>query len=358
MEINLIIPAAGKSSRFNSGKPKWMRTHPDGKLMIEHSIETFLVNSLKCNLYLIITEELEFNFKVTEYLKNTSLPLKEIIILNSQTHSPAETILKGFHQMSNFNLNLPTIIKDSDNFVDISINEDIFTENFTVGCDLNSFDVGKIKNKSFLILNDLNYVVDFVEKRVVSDTISVGTHCIKDMLTFINKIDNLVGKMPDTEIYLSHIIASLIYEGVNFKAIFAENYIDFGTQKDWNDIFKKHTTYFVDFDGTLVKNKGKYGSNNWFDKNDIIIPSNVDLISKLQKNGAEIIITTSRPEILHDYIREFLSSYNILPKAIICSLNHSPRIIINDFANTNPYPSCSAINLKRDSDLSDYFQYE
>ena len=35
----LIIPCAGKSSRFPNMKPKWMLTHPDGKLMIEKSIE-------------------------------------------------------------------------------------------------------------------------------------------------------------------------------------------------------------------------------------------------------------------------------------------------------------------------------
>jgi hypothetical protein len=31
----LIIPAAGRSSRFSTNKPKWLLTHPHGKLMIE-----------------------------------------------------------------------------------------------------------------------------------------------------------------------------------------------------------------------------------------------------------------------------------------------------------------------------------
>ena len=31
----LLIPCAGKSNRFPNMKPKWMLTHPDGKLMIE-----------------------------------------------------------------------------------------------------------------------------------------------------------------------------------------------------------------------------------------------------------------------------------------------------------------------------------
>ena len=31
-------------------------------------------------------------------------------------------------------------------------------------------------------------------------------------------------------------------------------------------------------------------------------------------------------------------------------LNHSKRTVINDFSPTNPYPSCGAINISRDSD--------
>lgn len=35
----LIIPCAGKSSRFPNMKPKYMLTHPDGKLMVEKAME-------------------------------------------------------------------------------------------------------------------------------------------------------------------------------------------------------------------------------------------------------------------------------------------------------------------------------
>ena len=34
-------------------------------------------------------------------------------------------------------------------------------------------------------------------------------------------------------------------------------------------------------------------------------------------------------------------------KALIMGLNHSERVIVNDFSDSNPYPSCSAINIPR-----------
>ena len=37
-------------------------------------------------------------------------------------------------------------------------------------------------------------------------------------------------------------------------------------------------------------------------------------------------------------------------------LNHSKRIIINDYANSNPYPSCDSINIKRNSDSLDTYK--
>jgi hypothetical protein len=36
-------------------------------------------------------------------------------------------------------------------------------------------------------------------------------------------------------------------------------------------------------------------------------------------------------------------------------MNHAARVIINDFATTNPYPSGMAITLPRNASLKDYF---
>ena len=354
----MIIPAAGKSSRYNAGKPKWMRTHPNGELMIEHSINSFLkTDDINVNIFLITLKEIDNEFKVLETLSSSNIVFKEIILLENATSSPVETIYKGIKNSKYINLALPSLFKDSDNFVEIEFNKNVLKNNFTVGCDLNVFDVSNIKNKSFLIYNDLNKVTDFIEKSVVSDTISVGTHFILNTIEFIYNIEKLLKLNIDEELYLSHVIANMILENVQFDVVLASNYIDFGTQNEWDNIFKKHTTYFLDFDGTLVYNKGKYGENNWFEKNDKPLTNNLRLVSELQKNGGTIIITTSRCSSLKEYIADFLKGHDIIPKDIICDLNHSPRTIINDFANTNPYPSCEAINIPRNEDLTKFFNY-
>lgn len=359
MEINLIIPAGGRSSRYNEGKPKWLRTHPDGKLMIEHAVDALVNPDIIVHTYLITSNDYQEKYDVKSILKDSTLSSCNLILLKNQTNSAVETIYEGIKNCTDeFNYDLPTLLKDSDNFVQLPNNIPWGKENFTVGVNLNFFDVGRINSKSFLVTDEFNNVIDFIEKKVISDKISVGTHCLNNFELFMRKAESFLNDEKALEIYNSHIIAELIYENYQFSYVEAEKYVDFGTQKEWNQIFKNHSTYFVDFDGTLVQNKGKYGKNNWATLDDKPLLDNIRIFRELKEKGGKIVITTSRSENYKDYIFEFLKTNELTVDCIICDLNHSPRVIVNDFANTNPYPSCNAISIPRNGDLSNYFQYD
>ena len=62
-----------------------------------------------------------------------------------------------------------------------------------------------------------------------------------------------------------------------------------------------------------------------------------------------MIITTSRPGNQKKYIKNLLKKFNIKAKYILTDLLHAKRALINDFSETNPFPSSIAINLERDS---------
>ena len=138
-----------------------------------------------------------------------------------------------------------------------------------------------------------------------------------------------------------------------FDAIYANDYEDWGTINEWLKIQNKMTTYFIDVDGVIFKNSGKYGLINWCN-NDNLIESNVAKIIELQKNGSQIIITTSRTEEYREALLNKLNKVGIHPHAVVMGLNHSCRVIINDFAPTNPYPSAKAINIPRNGDITKY----
>ena len=76
----------------------------------------------------------------------------------------------------------------------------------------------------------------------------------------------------------------------------------------------------------------------------------------MQEQGAQIVITTSRTEEFRKPLEKLLDSVGIKPYAILMGMNHAARVVINDFAPTNPYPSGIAITLPRNANIKEYFE--
>jgi hypothetical protein len=356
MKPIVVIPAAGRSSRFNGLSPKWMRTHPDGNLMIQKSLQTF--NGKDFDIYLITTSEIEEKFSVIEKLK-LALPNINVIILNNSTKSSVETLLLGLEKIGKLiNIDTPLFVKDVDNLVEFDWENFDMNTSSSIGLDIKSNIVNNIANKSFIVVNENGLITDFVEKEIVSNVISVGTHFFKTALEALTTAQLLLTNNVDQtyELYTSHLISYNIYSGIEYIMIPAIKYEDFGTQIEWDKVRDDYKTIFVDFDGTLVENRGRYSNPNWFSRSDIPLEKNMEIIKKLHNNGSQIVITTSRSSSEKEYIRDFLLKFNIRAHEIICDLNHSERVIINDFFDTNKYPTASAINLPRNGDLSKYFR--
>jgi 2-C-methyl-D-erythritol 4-phosphate cytidylyltransferase len=91
--ITLIIPCAGKSSRYPGIKPKWMFTHPDGKIMLEKSVTPFLKNKKIKKKIITITKEIEKKFQVKFLIKQMFANQLKVLVLNSQTKSASETVM-------------------------------------------------------------------------------------------------------------------------------------------------------------------------------------------------------------------------------------------------------------------------
>ena len=97
------------------------------------------------------------------------------------------------------------------------------------------------------------------------------------------------------------------------------------------------------------------GKKNWYNNRETI-PENMNEIKNLQEQGAQIVITTSRTEEFRKDLEEILSENGIKPYALLMGLNHAARVVINDFAPTNPYPSGIAVTIPRNSLIGDYLK--
>jgi histidinol phosphatase-like enzyme len=117
-------------------------------------------------------------------------------------------------------------------------------------------------------------------------------------------------------------------------------------------------TLFIDIDGVLVKNGGEYFEPKWGWCEPL--EKNVKLINRLYDTGkVMVILTTARSEKYEHETIDDLKHAGVKYHRIMYGLLHSQRILINDFANSNPYPSAVAINIKRDIDqLDDYLKHK
>lgn len=347
----LIIPCAGKSNRFPNMRPKWMLTHPDGELMIEHAIKG-LNSDIFDRIIITIVEPHNKQYDAKLVLEQVFGDNKkvEICLLDDFTKSASETVYLTLEKM---NVKGAFVVKDSDNCVLVDVPNPI--TNSITGYDLNKHpDVSNIPAKSFLLVNEQNIIQDIIEKKVVSNIICLGVYAFKDAQIFIDGYKELLKNKIDGELFISHVISYLL--GTNkevFEYIEAKRYDDWGTLNEWTRVQKDYRSYFVDVDGVLMKNCGKFGAVNW-DNNKEIILENMQTIKKLQDKGGQIIITTSRPEKYRKDLEEILAQNGIKPYCIIMGMNHASRVIINDFAPTNPYPSAVAISLPRNSLIGEY----
>lgn len=343
----LILPVAGESSRYPNMRPKWLLTMPDGLLMIEKS-----VSKINCNkfdkVFVIANKKHLDNFVnrkllLTSLKKNISKKL-ELIELTKKTSCSAETVVNFLKKKK---LNGSILIKDCDS--SFSINENHISkknlENSVYAVDINNIDLIDAKNKSYIEVDKLNVITNIVEKKIISNLFCCGAYAFRSNHEFMDNAKELLKFSKN--VYISHVILKMILNRVFFKHYQASEYIDWGTVREFKNWQRKHFTIFCDFDGCLVENGSKFALKGW---KTTAIKQNIKSLKNLSKNNNIcLIITTSRPHSELSYVKKLLKENNIKYRNIIMNLPHGRRILVNDFSNTNPYPSAIAINIERDS---------
>lgn len=349
MSSTLIMPCAGKSSRFGLNKPKWMLTHPNGNLMLMESIFGLEFKNISKIFITVVKQHIEDSkinlLKISNAIKSVKGILPEFIILDNFTSSQSDTV---YQTIVKNNITGPIFIKDCDNYFNVEIQSKNTICFSTLDQNINAV------NKSYITLNKYGDLSGIVEKQVISDKFCVGGYSFENASEFKEIFEKLIliKSIDKKEMYISHIIQYMILNNISFSVTPVIDYSDWGTYEDWQKYTSQFKTIFIDLDGTLVKNSSEYFIPMWGDSEGL--ENNIRIINEIYKRGkSKIIITTSRKE--NKETLDQINQLGIKYHHIIFQLPHSQRILINDYAPTNIYPSAVAINLKRDQDnLEDY----
>ena len=328
-----------------------MLSHPmTNRLMVTEAISGLNLDFFD-NIYFLCLQEHEDKYSFMKgfvaELDDAGLRAKSnIVLLPEQTDSQSETV---YTFLSGYDLDGFIFIKDSDGFYRCDVEE----RNQVAYFDLNDMDDINARTKSYVDLDVNDVVTNIVEKKVISSTFSSGGYGFADAKEFCKTFEKL--QDMDGECYISHIIFEMMLSGSTFYGTKTTDFKDWGTLDAWNKYKSQYKCLFVDIDGTLITNSSHHfppytGSGE-------PIEDNIDLLAELHEQGkAKIILTTSRPERLRQLTIQELQTKGIPFDDLVMGLPHCQRIVINDFARSNPYPSCKSINIPRNTDdLKEYF---
>jgi hypothetical protein len=338
--MEIIVPAAGLSSRFPDMRPKFTLTDHNGDMMLLNAIRSFLG---KNRVWVGILQDHEERFQLTKMLNHQFGDQVSSIVLTGRQKGPAYTANEIINE-AKLSKDSPILIKDCDSFFDFQDNAPNYI------CVSKFSDNENVRNpskKSYIISNINGIVTSVIEKEVISDKFCVGGYKFESVQQFQDNYNEI--QKLDCEIYVSHVIQRSISNGTVFLENIVSNYVDVGDAKSWFD-FNNKFTYFVDIDGTTVKAQPKHE----YDQDPIPLVENVNALLKKMQEGNEIVFVTSRKENSRQDTERALKLLGFTNYRLIMGLKNSTRVLINDFNEANPYPRAVAVNVHRDSDSLKY----
>ena len=332
----IVIPCAGRSSRFPNTRPKYLLTMHTGKLMIENAVDPYLDQ----DVHIVILKEHDEKYNVSSVIEKLYGSNKNVRlhILDEETAGPAETVYKVSKTLAD---NEPLFIKDCDSF----FKGDFRKDNHICVVDLRkNLDITKVAAKSFAVTNNQMMITNVVEKSVVSNYICVGGYGFENAKEFNNAFEKILDS--ENEIFVSHVIKYML-DSKNFVANEVTDYIDVGTYNEFVSHNQSKTTIFCDIDGTVFYNQSRLFENDYSNE-PVPIPNAIKYLLQKQEDGCKIIFITSRPSNYKGVTEKKLQECGFKDYMIIYDLPHAPRTIINDYSASNPYPTAISINVPRD----------
>jgi hypothetical protein len=339
--MEIIVPAAGLSTRFPDMKPKYLLYDYKGELMVRNALRQFLG---EFNITIGILKEHDEKYSASQFLKHEFGDQINIVVLDKPTRGPADTVYEIL-KLANIK-DSPIFIKDCDSFFDHKVE----SGNYVCVSSISQHEIlKKLSSKSFTVANEHDIITDIVEKQVVSDTFCVGGYKFASSTQYKSVFESID---YDHEVFVSDVISLMLGFGEIFFNKYVTNYTDVGTAQDWFE-FNDRPVIFCDIDGTIVKAQSRLDLEAKKPFEPLI--KNVHHLLQQQDKGAQFIFVTAREPQYRAETRQMLYELGFMSFSYIDGLQNASRILINDYNSSNPHPRAIAINIKRDSDnLSDF----
>jgi NDP-sugar pyrophosphorylase family protein len=289
--MKIIVPCGGRSSRYPNMPPKWILPDHKGIPMVVRAVE-----QIECSpkdIVITILREHEDRFNARKGLSDAFGHDVTCLVLDEPTRSQSETVAVTLDALG---IDEPFLVKDSDNSFSLANVDE--TENYVSVASLNDFDAINPRNKSYVTIDQEDFITGIREKRVISDLFSVGGYFFRSPDRFLQAFETLrsTPNVDAHEIYISEVISYLLMQGDLFKVKKAIKYQDWGTVHEWRRKLEERRLYFVNIDGFLFQR----GSSHFSPTFDEVAGNDgaISAICKLCEAGHRVIYLSIRPQEL------------------------------------------------------------
>ena len=218
--MTLIVPIAANNDDYAHKLPQPFRLDDEGMMYCVRAITGLPLDQMD-NIYFVVLRDHDERFMLNEQLmmqfRRHHLANAHVTILDEPTSSQAETVARAIELNGITGM---VFIKDADCYFTA---DEILPQNGVAIYALENLPIVDPQHKSYVAVDDMFYVTNIIEKRVVSRFFSAGGYCFEDAAEFCRYYERLKDYSP---LYLSHIIYSMLLDKKIFRPIEIDDYQD------------------------------------------------------------------------------------------------------------------------------------
>ena len=219
MSFSLIVPAAAHKVIYEEQLPDIFRLNNKGVSLCVDAIMG-LDLGIFSHVYFTILHQHDMLYGISAMLRiqldRIGLKNAKIVVLEHPTSSQVETI---YQTICKEHISGPIFIKDAD----CSFTADIYPQNGIVVYPLEKLTIVNPQHKSYVAVDDMSYITNTIEKRVIDHYFNAGGYCFDNASTFCHYYERYAGQQG---LYLSHIVYAMLLDRHIFRPFMANNYKD------------------------------------------------------------------------------------------------------------------------------------
>lgn len=234
MNFNLIVPVAADKPEYNHVMPYLFNFDETGVMFCIRAIMGLPLAQFD-GIYFTLLAKHSHSYSLDELLKiqfrRLGLKQARVVKLNQPTSCQAETVYLTIKQC---HLQGSIFIKDADNY----FKSEIVRQNSVSIYPLETLTLVNPQNKSYVNMDDMYYLTNIIEKKIISRYFNAGGVCFEDVYDFCRYYEFLIGY--GEHLRISHIIYAMLLDKFSFRPIEVEAYADWGDMVS----YKLTTEYF------------------------------------------------------------------------------------------------------------------